>query len=333
MMQEEVLVSVVLPISGNPIYLEETVESVINQTYKNLEILAILNNAEEWVMDTLLQIQIHESRLKVIETSRVGISSALNLGIEKARGKYICRIDSDDLMYKHRIECQVEYLEYNPLTGVLGSQITKIQENGIEIGHSSYPTKYTEIAKVIEIRNCVAHPSVMFRRDLFKSTPAYLSEFDGIEDYELWMRLKDVTRIENTETELTKYRIWNQQYTQKSKRRMNLLLILARYKSILGPLSFNPKDLTDEALKRNVEITKKQAIIKLLKTGNFCKFLRLQSIEFLNAGINEVTRFPKINFHSLLGSIKILISFLFAPIVVVDFAWYLTKRRRTRIEK
>jgi glycosyltransferase involved in cell wall biosynthesis len=154
---------------------------------------------------------------KVFVSKLPGISHALNLGIRESSGELIARIDADDLMRKDRLTLQNAFLEKHPEVVCVGSQVAKINVNEMVIGISCYPERNKQITKTLLFRNCIAHPSVMYRRSAILKVGGYRPEFDGVEDYDLWLRLSVTGQIRNLKTRLTSYRVWENQVTRKKK--------------------------------------------------------------------------------------------------------------------
>jgi glycosyltransferase involved in cell wall biosynthesis len=155
--------------------------------------------------------------IKVFVSKLPGISHDLNLGISESSGELIARIDADDLMRKDRLSLQKAFLEKHPKVVCVGSQVTKINVDGIVIGESNYPASSKEITRTLLFRNCLAHPSVMYRRSSIVEVGGYRPEFDGVEDYDLWLRLSMTGQIRNINARLTSYRVWENQVTSKKK--------------------------------------------------------------------------------------------------------------------
>ncbi len=224
----EVEISVVIPIYSNPVYLEKTLESLEAQTNNNFETIAVLDRAEPWVIDLLAGKKIKNREIKVLVSEISGISAALMMGIKKARGELIARIDSDDTMQPSRLDTQFEYLGNNPNIDIVGSQINFIDEAGLKLGESCYPGSPKAIDAILPLRNCVAHPSVMMRRSIFTYKIEYKSEFNGVEDYELWLSALGKFPIVNLPEKLTNYRVWGSQVTSTEKEGRKHLEKLAR---------------------------------------------------------------------------------------------------------
>lgn len=109
------LVSVIMPCYNATSYLKEAIESIIEQTYKKLEIIVINDGSTDNTLSILKEYTRMDSRLKIInQTSNQGLVSSLNLGIGKATGDYIARMDADDVSILNRIERQINFLQLNP---------------------------------------------------------------------------------------------------------------------------------------------------------------------------------------------------------------------------
>ena len=211
----ESLVSVLMPIHGEAPYLEKALESIGFQESVEIELVVVLDRPSSSlkVQTQLLLANLEKTKLLVSPGS--GISEALNFGIEHCLGKYVARIDSDDEMTKDRLIRQKLFLDNNPGITCVGTQIIKVSEKNRVLGKSHYPNNPFLLKRILRIRNCVAHPSVMYRRDEVQRIGGYRATFDGAEDYDLWIRFTRKGSIANLNEYLTKYRVWNGQETRK----------------------------------------------------------------------------------------------------------------------
>ena len=211
-------VSVVIPIHGNPIYLNETLESLEIQNFENFEVIAVLDRADAWVNKLLNTTKIKNREINVLISNSPGISAALEMGILESRGQMIARIDSDDTMESERLAIQFNFLINHSDISIVGTQINYINSQSLRIGVSNYPESRSTIKAILPIRNCIAHPSVMIRRNIFEDIQGYRSEFNGAEDYELWLRASNNFGIVNISQKLTNYRLWENQLTSQYNR-------------------------------------------------------------------------------------------------------------------
>jgi glycosyltransferase involved in cell wall biosynthesis len=211
------VVSVIIPVHGDAPHLISTIQSIQEQNFKEFETFIILDRASEDIEKYAQDLTLSSENIKVLLSKLPGISHALNLGIRESSGEFIARIDADDLMRNDRLLLQKAFLEKHPEVVCVGSQITKINVDGIVIGKSSYPASNKQISRTLLFRNCLAHPSVMYRRSSILEVGGYRPEFDGVEDYDLWLRLSKTGQIRNMNAQLTSYRVWKKQITRKKK--------------------------------------------------------------------------------------------------------------------
>ncbi len=181
-----VLVSVVLPIyKANQDYLKEAIDSILNQTYKNIELILVIDEDSSYGTVDFLE-SYHDSRIIVLDNRKNrGLVYSLNRGIFQSRGKYIFRMDSDDISKNNRIEKQVDFLERNPNVDIVGSFAKTFGED--KKVYKSY-TSDSEIKGQLLLKNPIIHPTVCFRSSFLKTHQILYTE--GIsEDYRLWLEL------------------------------------------------------------------------------------------------------------------------------------------------
>jgi hypothetical protein len=200
-------VSVVCPIHGDGRYLAETLNSIKSQNFLGkMEVVIVLDRCSEEVLTTINEL-ISSIDLKVVTSTTPGLVAALNLGLQVATGKYVARIDADDLMTPERITRQFSIMEENQNLTVLGSSVLEIDEHGLVIGRRDYPVESTIMYQALSKQCTIAHPSVMFRKDAILKLGGYRSFFENAEDYDLWLRVRDHGAVLSTLEPLTQYRI------------------------------------------------------------------------------------------------------------------------------
>ncbi len=189
-MDRNPLVSVIIATyNDKPKYIHEALDSMINQTYGNLEIL-IFDDSTDEATRTAIDSYNTDSRITIYrEEKRQGFVPSLNKGLGLAKGKYIARMDGDDVSSTDRFEKQVDYLESNPGTDILGGQINVIDENSSVTGERSYPLGGLKLLAFFTIRTPVAHPTVMFRRTIVDAGHRYDESLPKAEDIDFWIRM------------------------------------------------------------------------------------------------------------------------------------------------
>lgn len=211
-------ISVLMPVHGSGTYLETAIAGVLSQTYTNFEFLIIFDRPTPSCRSIVEKYQNIDSRIKTIDSFNPGISAALNLGLSESCYEYVARIDADDLMLPNRLKTQVEYLIKNPTLHCVGSQVSFIGEEISSSAKTNYPEKPAEISKALRIRNVMAHPSVLYKKSKVLEAGSYREEYNGAEDYDLWLRLDNRKNLANIHDVLTMYRVHEDQETARNSK-------------------------------------------------------------------------------------------------------------------
>jgi len=279
------LVSVLIPIHGAAPHLQKTIEGIRCQESVEIELVVVLDRPTESlkIQTELLIANFKKSKLLVSPGS--GISEALNFGMNQCQGEYVARIDSDDEMLEDRLIKQKLFLDKNPIVSAVGTQIIKVSEDDKIIGESRYPNNAFLLRKFLRIRNCIAHPSVMYRRDEVLKVGGYRAIFDGAEDYDLWVRLSRNGNITNLNECLTKYRIWNGQDTDRYKSDKNLRAYQVQLFSELEEVA--PEYATGLISKKLGKENLAEAADDFLRAHAALRWRRLRSIFKLNEALNQ----------------------------------------------
>lgn len=209
--QQAPLVSVLMPAYNCEAYVLEAVSSMLSQTFSDFELLVIDDGSTDSTRKLLESV--HDPRLRLVSNeSNIGLIGTLNRGIELAVGRYIARMDADDISAPERLEKQVQYLEAHPAIHVLGSMVNLINEQGKVFGAiAGYPKEADEIHRYLLRECCLIHPSVMFRKDTVLAAGGYAASARHAEDYDLWLRLSDHREIANLPDKLVSYRMHRNQ--------------------------------------------------------------------------------------------------------------------------
>ncbi len=204
-------ITVLLPVYNGERYLQETIQSLLAQTYTNFELLIV----DDGSTDSSLEIieSFADDRIKILKNKeRLKLSGALNRGMKEAKGKYIARMDADDIAFPDRLQRQFEYMEQHPDVGMCGTAIEIFGE--VKTRNDIYPKTAEEI-KAYALFDCpFCHPTVMMRRDLFiKHDLWYDGTYYPTEDYELWTRAIDLFPTVNLDEVLLRYRVHDKSMT------------------------------------------------------------------------------------------------------------------------
>lgn len=209
-------------------FLRTAIESILNQTYKDFEYIIILDNPDNILHKKIInEYAKSDNRIRfIINETNMGLTASLNRGIKEAQGKYLCRMDADDVSEINRIEQQLRYLIDNNYD-LIGGRTEMIDESGTLIySIKSVPTNFNKIKKIIKYNQCIAHPTWLGKKDLFIKLNGYRN-IPLCEDYDLTLRaiLKGY-KISNLNSVVLKYRM-----TSNSISRNNLLeqFLFAKY--------------------------------------------------------------------------------------------------------
>ena len=217
------LVSVIIPCYNTEKYVEQAVRSIMNQTYKNLEIILTDDCSTDGTFTILQKLAEEDSRIKLNRNeTNLKIVKTLNNMILQATGKYIARMDADDISLPERIEKQVDFLEQNSDFSFCGSNAFLIDESGKKKGKTLLPVDADENRYFLKFYSTFFHPTVMIRSEIYKQN-LYDENFLYGEDYELWCRLIFEENLKgfNLKERLFLYRIFNNQSSEKHRKEQN----------------------------------------------------------------------------------------------------------------
>ena len=197
-----------IPVHGDAEFLEIAINSVLIQEGVSFEILIMLDRVTPMGLRVLEQFK-DNHLLKFIVSDKPGISNALNLGIENARFNFIARLDSDDFMAPNRLITQYLKMIDSPEVVVIGSDVQLINVRGDALKIKRFPRRSQQIVNLLQYRNCIAHPAVTIRKNVFSELGKYRSEAEPAEDYDLWLRISRINKFAfyNFPEPLTFYRV------------------------------------------------------------------------------------------------------------------------------
>ena len=186
-------VTVLMPVYNGERYLRKAIDSILCQTFQDFDFLIIDDGSRDNTLEIINSYQ--DQRIKLIQNSQnLGISKALNKGLDLATGKYIARMDCDDISLPERFQKQVDFLDQHPEIIVVGSYMDIIDTQGNKLNQQyQYPLVHDDIVNSMLILNPMGHPSVMFRHFEVLKIGGYRSmdEWKNVstEDYDLWLRI------------------------------------------------------------------------------------------------------------------------------------------------
>jgi glycosyltransferase involved in cell wall biosynthesis len=203
-------ISVLMPVYNSEKYLAEAIDSILNQTLKDFELLIINDGSTDFSLEIAKSYAEKDLRVSILKNTRSkGVAGALNTGLQVARGKYIARMDADDISFPERFQKQFDFMEKNPDIDVCGSWYELFGFNG---GVIKTPSSHKEIKETLVFYCCIGHPSVMIRgSSLYVCDLEYSEKYPNAEDYEFWCRVTDRFKFANIPEILLKYRVHENQ--------------------------------------------------------------------------------------------------------------------------
>lgn len=186
---EKNLISVIIPVWRPDLSnLTACINSVINQTYTNIEIILVYKKSAEFDNKFYsLMKNFNDSRLEIIEHNDKGVASALNAGIKKSHGEFIARIDADDFCENNRFERQIQFKKTHDYD-IVGTWAHYITNEGRRIRDLEFPIKHEEIRKKMMLYDPILHPTVLMDKSVLEEIGFYDASLVHAEDYELWFR-------------------------------------------------------------------------------------------------------------------------------------------------
>lgn len=329
------LVSVIMPVHNAEKYVGEAIESILNQTFRDFEFLIFDDGSKDNSANIIKEYATKDTRIVFYNyKENTGYLKHLNEGIDKAKGKYIARMDADDISLPERFDKQVKFMEQNEDVGVCGTWFTTFEhyiENTMTI--MKQPEHDSDLKIAIFYSCPFGHPTVMAKTTLLKQNK-YDANFYPAEDYELWSRLIPITKFYNIQENLLFYRHHetNISKTASTKQQdngvkaqilqlsqLNVIQDAYSYEDIkmLFPLhQFKQRYLPTKCAS---EIIRLATILKKIYIGNKSK--RLYDSEKLTTFLTEAWH-HHLSLALFNYNINLLITYLFFPLPTLSlFPW------------
>lgn len=207
------LVTVLMPVCNGEQFLLEAINSILGQTFADFELLVIDDGSTDRSAEIVKNCK--DSRISFVRNqANLGLVTTLNRGFDLAQGKYVARMDCDDISLPCRLAKQTAYMERNPECGVCGSWFRKFGKIRKVV---RLPTDSESIKCGLLFNATVGHPTVMIRRDfLDRHSLQYDPLYKNAEDFELWARTAQLFNFANIDEVLLQYRVHSGQVTQSA---------------------------------------------------------------------------------------------------------------------
>ena len=207
-------VTVLMSVYNGEKYLKEAVDSILNQTFEDFEFLIIDDGSTDQSLEILRSYK--DQRIRIVQNKKnIGLNQSLNNGLKLAQGKFIARMDADDISLSKRLEKQVAFMDDNPGIGVCGTWLQTFGEIKKTVWKS--PLKHEEICARMFFENSIGHPTVMIRKDIIDRYNLFYDEnYQICEDYKLWIDMANITGLANLQEVLLLHRFHIGQMTKLS---------------------------------------------------------------------------------------------------------------------
>lgn len=290
------LVSVITPVYNREKYLTKCIESILSQTYENFEFIIIDDKSTDSTLEILKNYELIDSRIKILENDKnLGATLSFNRGLDIAKGKYIARMDSDDISLPDRFLKQVDVFEGWHELEVLGTGAILIDYNENEIGRRQFPSDFKRIKNILNTGVPVFDPSVMMRTSSLRAVKGFDKRLAPADDYHLWLTLfKQKKIISNINDYLIKYRLHDSNLSKlESKQQLR--------KSYLALQIYNSDFSTDEFFEKGIPIKLSNLEELIVEYWNGLDTSLSSSIKILNE------YFLSKDYLSSINNLKILI--------------------------
>jgi len=285
-------VSIVTAVYNGERFLAETIKSILNQTFNNFEFIIINDSSKDSSLKIIKNYMKKDKRIILVNNHKnIGSVLSRNIGLKKARGKYIAILDHDDISLPDRLYIEYDFLEKNKDIFLVGSGAININENGKHLSKFNPITNLNKIKEKLSNNNCFYHPSIMYRnkRGLF-----YREKLPYADDYDFYLRLlSENKKLANISKILILYRKHQFASSRSNFTKMELFAQKARefyfQRLKYGKDEYN-KFNPNEILNLNIEKTKNKRVLELeikasFKINNFKRTKKFCRKYFKNYGI------------------------------------------------
>lgn len=177
-------------------WLEEAINSVLNQTFKEFEFIIVDDGSTDDTLKIIHQFAARDHRIVIIAKPNTGLADSLNVGLAKARGEWVARLDADDICAPNRLKQQYEYARAHQKVVFIGSGLTEIDQYGHSVKTHHYPSQHTFLLKRLQtLQPFPAHSSAFYLTTAVRALKGYRPRIKRAEDLDLWLRLSEIGEL------------------------------------------------------------------------------------------------------------------------------------------
>lgn len=211
--KDDCRLTVLMPVYNGAAFVQEALTSILEQTFSEFECLIVEDGSTDATCEILSSFR--DPRIRLLRNhSNLGLARSLNKGLEAARGRYIARMDADDLSWGHRLRAQMDFMGAHPEVGLCGAWIEVVGDGVRQVWR--YPSDHDTVRTRLLFECALAHPVVMMNRHLLdQGRLSYDESFGAAQDYELWSRAARCCVLANLSEVLLTHRLHEEQVGQR----------------------------------------------------------------------------------------------------------------------
>ncbi|RTL77243.1 MAG: glycosyltransferase [Bradyrhizobiaceae bacterium] len=192
-------ISVIMPSYNHMRFIGDAIKSVLNQSFTDIELIVVDDGSHDGSADVIRQISDSRFRYRILNQN-VGACAAMNIALDMTRGRYIAVCNSDDEWHPEKLSKQYPLLTDNPKLGAIFSDVKWIGDNGLPLRTEQLPffkfvfqqknrSRLSWIRDLLEGGNCLCHPSILIRKEVYERVGNYDNRFRQLPDLDMWIRL------------------------------------------------------------------------------------------------------------------------------------------------
>jgi hypothetical protein len=219
-------VSVVIPVFNGERFVAEAVESVLAQSFRDLELIVVDDGSTDRTREIVARLIRDEPRARLlVNEGNLGLSHTSNRAWREARAPYVARLDADDVALPDRLSRQVPFLDDHPRVAAVGGAAIRIGTSGAPGAIMRFPTRNRGIRATLDRRSCIAHSAALIRRAALDQVGGYRLDVGG--DFDLWLRLAEEWELANLSEPVVLYREHPDQVTLTKFRQQTIATLAA----------------------------------------------------------------------------------------------------------
>lgn len=199
-------IDVLVTVYNGERFIAQTIDSVIGQTFGNWRLIIVDDLSTDRTEKIVRSYAQRDPRILLVKGEHKGIAAAANIGLAEVRAPLVARLDADDVALPERLQIQYDFLQAHPDVLAVGSDVYLIDEHNKRLRRRRAPVGWEKIRHILQTRNCMCHPSATVRTSALQQIGGYRDKFRNSLDYDLWLRISEIGKIENLPQDLLLYR-------------------------------------------------------------------------------------------------------------------------------